>query len=316
MKSPNMMSTTGRIPVIAAPSPIPEIPASEIGESITRSGPNSSTSPERTLNGVPASATSSPTMKTEASRRISSASASFTACDSVSSRVPGWAATALGEDMLVDLALVRVRRGERELDARLDLLLGLGPDLRERLGHDALLPQPPSEQLDRIALRLPLRFLLFGAVVAAVDVADVVSVEAVGVQHQERGPVPATGAGDGAHGGVEHRADVLAVDLLGRDSERLAPRYEVAGGRLVVVVVFAGVDHGQLPERRHVHHLVEDALPERALAEEADRDLVGATHLRGHRCARRDSGRPGDDRVRAAVSVLVVGDVHRAALAA
>src|SRR5712691_633562 len=322
MKSPNMMSTTGRIPVIAAPSPIPEIPASEIGASITRSGPNSSTSPERTLNGVPASATSSPTMKTEASRRISSASASFTACDSVSSRVPGWAATALGEDMLVDLALVRERRGERELDARVDLLLRLGPDLREHLGRDALLLQPFGEQLDRIAPGLPLRFLRFGAVVAAVDVADVVTVKAVGVQHQERGPVPTPGALDGKLGSVEHGADVLAVDLLRWDSERLPARYEVAGGRLGVVrvfvieVVFAGVDHRQLPERRHVHHLVEDALPERALAEEADRDLVGATHLRGHRCARRDSRRPGDDRVRAEVPVLVVGDVHRAALAA
>ena len=52
-KSPNMMSTTGRMPVIAAPSPSPVIPASEIGESMTRSGPNSSTSPARTLNGVP-----------------------------------------------------------------------------------------------------------------------------------------------------------------------------------------------------------------------------------------------------------------------
>src|SRR6266480_2182048 len=30
MKSPNMMSTTGRIPVIAAPTPIPVIPASLI----------------------------------------------------------------------------------------------------------------------------------------------------------------------------------------------------------------------------------------------------------------------------------------------
>ena len=37
-KSPNMMSTTGRIPVIAAPTASPVIPASEIGESITRSG--------------------------------------------------------------------------------------------------------------------------------------------------------------------------------------------------------------------------------------------------------------------------------------
>src|SRR6266571_7492905 len=189
-KAPNLKSTTGRRPVMAAPSAIPVKPGSEIGESITRSGPNSSTSPERTLKGVPASATSSPTMKTEASRRISSASASFTACDSVSSRVPGWAATSLGEYMLVYLALVRVRRGERELDARVDLLLRLGPDLRERLGRDALLLQPFGEQLDRIALGLPLRFLLFGAVVGAVDVAHVVTVEAVGVQHQERGPVP------------------------------------------------------------------------------------------------------------------------------
>jgi hypothetical protein len=40
-----------RIPVIAAPRPRPEMPASEMGESMTRSVPNSSTSPERTLNG-------------------------------------------------------------------------------------------------------------------------------------------------------------------------------------------------------------------------------------------------------------------------
>ena len=74
-----MMSTTGRIPVIAAPSPIPVMPASEMGESSTRSGPNSSTSPDVTLNGVPASATSSPMRKTAGSRRSSSASASLTA---------------------------------------------------------------------------------------------------------------------------------------------------------------------------------------------------------------------------------------------
>ena len=86
-KSPNMMSTTGRIPVIAAPRPTPVIPGSEIGESITRSGPNSSTRPDSTLNGVPASATSSPMTNTVGSRRSSSRSASFTACDCVISRV-------------------------------------------------------------------------------------------------------------------------------------------------------------------------------------------------------------------------------------
>ena len=35
-KSPNMMSTTGRSPVIAAPTPMPVNPGSEIGVSITR----------------------------------------------------------------------------------------------------------------------------------------------------------------------------------------------------------------------------------------------------------------------------------------
>jgi hypothetical protein len=62
-------------------------PGSEIGVSITRSGPNSSTRPDSTLNGVPASATSSPIRKIVGSRRISSAIASLTALDRVISRV-------------------------------------------------------------------------------------------------------------------------------------------------------------------------------------------------------------------------------------
>ena len=87
-KSPNMMSTTGRMPVIAAPSASPVNPGSEIGVSMIRSGPNSSTSPARTLNAVPASATSSPITNVVGSRRSSSRNASLTACPSVSSRVP------------------------------------------------------------------------------------------------------------------------------------------------------------------------------------------------------------------------------------
>src|SRR5437763_1365983 len=162
-KSPNMMSTTGRIPVIAAPSASPVIPGSEIGESITRSGPNSSTSPDITLKGVPASATSSPMTYTVGSRRNSSASASLTACD---------------------------------------------------------------------------------------------------------------GVVDGEH--------VLPVDVLGGDAEGGAACEDLARRRLrvvrvlVVLVVLAQIDDGQLPEGRHVHHLVDEALPEGAFAEEADDDLVGA----------------------------------------
>src|SRR5207248_63432 len=125
-KSPNMMSTTGRIPVIAAPSASPVMPGSEIGESITRSGPNFSTRPDITLNGVPASATSSPITKTVGSRRSSSASASFTACAKVSVLV-----SVLGEDILGHLALVRERGVERERDARLDRGARLALDLLE-----------------------------------------------------------------------------------------------------------------------------------------------------------------------------------------
>src|SRR2546421_4765406 len=131
-KSPNMMSTTGRIPVIAAPTPRPVIPASEIGESITRSVPNSATSPLSTLKGVPASATSSPTTKTLSSRRSSSASASLIACPNVSS----------GIDVLGDLARIGERRVDRELHAAFDL----GANVVLELAHLRVVGQTPLEQ--------------------------------------------------------------------------------------------------------------------------------------------------------------------------
>jgi len=45
MKSMNMMSTIGRRPVAAAPTPSPMIPFSEIGVSMMRSPPNSLNNP-------------------------------------------------------------------------------------------------------------------------------------------------------------------------------------------------------------------------------------------------------------------------------
>src|ERR1700716_1319756 len=113
MKSPNMISTTGRSPVIAAPTPTPVKPASEIGVSTTRSEPNSSTSPERTLNGVPASATSSPKIQTRESRRISSARASRTACANVNSR---WEAS--GINVLLTLLHAGIGSGDGKFDRR------------------------------------------------------------------------------------------------------------------------------------------------------------------------------------------------------
>ncbi len=74
-----MISTTGRIPCIAAPMPAPTIAISEIGVLRTRSGPNSSTSPCVTPIEPPISAMSSPMMKTSESCRIAVASVSRTA---------------------------------------------------------------------------------------------------------------------------------------------------------------------------------------------------------------------------------------------
>src|SRR5579863_1236112 len=177
-KSPNMISTTGRSPVIAAPTPMPVNPASEIGVSITRWAPNSSTSPERTLNGVPASATSSPKMHTRESRRISSASASRTAWANVSSRS--------GINVLIYLVSARIRSRDRELHRRFHFASRLSGDSIERsLIRVALLEQPAAVQRDGIAFRLPVLLFLLRAVVFAVNVAHVVPAVAVRVGLQE-----------------------------------------------------------------------------------------------------------------------------------
>ena len=78
-KSWYMISTTGRMPCIAAPMPVPTIAISEIGVLRTRSGPNSASIPCVTPIEPPISAMSSPMMKTSSSARIALESASRTA---------------------------------------------------------------------------------------------------------------------------------------------------------------------------------------------------------------------------------------------
>src|SRR5579862_830785 len=179
------MSTTGRNPVIAAPTPIPVNPASEIGVSSTRSDPNSSTSPDSTLNGVPASATSSPKMHTRASRRISSASASRTACANVNSRI-----AVSGINVLVDLLNPRIRRGNRKLHGSLHLFARLVLNLLQRARIRNLLPaQPLPHVLDGIPLRLPLLLFLLRPVIFPVDVANVMPGVPIRIAKQQRRPL-------------------------------------------------------------------------------------------------------------------------------
>src|SRR5437879_904560 len=256
-KSPNMMSTTGRRPVIAAPTPIPVKPASEMGVSSTRSGPNSSTSPERTLKTVPACATSSPRRSTRGSRRNSSASASRTASPKVISRT---AAAASGIHVLPHFVESRERSRQCKLDGFLYLSFHFGVNL---IKAQMLRDEPVAENLDGIALGLPLLLFLLGAIVIAADVAHVMSHVAIGIGEKKRRTLALAGALDQPPGRHVDRTHVLPIYALGVDSERGRSRQDRARGGLgivrvlVVHVVFAHVDHRQLPQGGHVHHFVE-----------------------------------------------------------
>src|SRR5207249_11526105 len=118
------------------------------------------------------------------------------------------------------------------------------------------------------------------------------------------------------------RAPGLSVDALRLHAPPARPREHVAGDGLgarrvlAIEVVLAYIDDRQLPERGHVHRLVEQSLPQRPIAEEAHRDLTAAAHLRRQRGAGRDARGAADDRVGAEVARLRIRGVHRAALAA
>src|SRR2546428_2001737 len=253
---------------------------------------------------------------TRGSRRISSAIASRTASPYVSSR------TASGIDILVDLARLGVWRGQRELHAAVDLRLHVGADpLEDALVGEPMRRQPRGQGVERIVAGHPLALFVLRAVLA-VDVADVVAVVPVGLALEEGRPLAAPRALDQPLHGRVDELDVLAVDALGVDPEGPGARQDLAGdglaaGRVLAVeVVLADIDDGQLPESGHVHHLIEHALAQGAVAEEARRDLAGAPHLGRERGARRDARGAPHDGVGAAVARLGIGDVHRAALPA
>ena len=154
------------------------------------------------------------------------------------------------------------------------------------------------------------------------DVADVMAAEPIGVHQQKAGTVAAPRALHHLRCGRVDRANVLAINRFRREAERRGAARNVARRRLGVVrvlavhVVLAHVEHRQRPELCEVHRFVEDALTERAFAEEADRDAILPEHLRGVRRPGRQRRAAAHDRVRAQVPVLVVRDVHRAAFAA
>src|SRR5258706_11090839 len=176
-----MMPPPGRSPVIAAPPATPENPASEIGVSMTRDFPNSSTSPDKTLNGVPASATSSPIRHTVGSRRISSASASRTASPSDNSRT----ATS-GINVLLHFVQARILSLDRKFDRRINLNLGSRLNLIElRFVREFLPGEPIGKNFNGISFSHPGLFFGLAAILFAVHVADMMALIAVSVAQKK-----------------------------------------------------------------------------------------------------------------------------------
>ena len=145
--------------------------------------------------------------------------------------------------------------------------------------------------------------------------------EAVGLALEERRAPAGTRRRHRGCRGVAHREGVHPVDDLRRHAVGLRALGDVGHARdpgvrrrSTVEVVLADEDDRQLLDRGEVEPLVEGTLVGRALAEEADRDLVGSPQL--HRQA--ESGHhgvaPTHDRDRGQHPDRGVAEVHRSAL--
>src|SRR5688500_11678660 len=135
MKSMNCISTTGRMPMWAAPAAAPTIPASLIGVSMTRASPKRSASPSVTLNAPPYAPMSSPMQKTFGSRSISSESPCRIASRKVDSAISALPALrgvvrppSLGTLVLLDRLRAPLAVPERHLGGR------LGENAGQRIG--------------------------------------------------------------------------------------------------------------------------------------------------------------------------------------
>src|SRR5438270_2418052 len=302
-----MISTTGRMPAIAAPMPAPTIAISEIGVLRTRSAPNSSSRPCVTPIEPPISAMSSPMMKTSSSLRMTAPSASRTASRYVIS----------GIDVLEGVFGLRIGPVLRELERAVDDLRRLAVErLEVVVGETELVTQA----LDRIVVRGVLAVFL-----RAVDlrVTDVVAVHAVRLDVEENGAVAATRVLERFVRSFVHRLHVLAVDLdrahvvRERALRHVVPHRRVlpARRRLGPMVVLADEDRLRLPQLRKVERLVERADVRRAVAEERDCDarLIAQLERKAGAGDRRQAA--ADHCVRAVVAALDVVQVHRAAVA-
>src|SRR5260370_39842912 len=67
-----------------------------------------------------------------------------------------------------------------------------------------------------------------------------------------------------------------------RPAAHLARRRLRKVGVFIIEVILADIDHRQLPQRSHIHGLVEHSLAKRPIAEETNRYLITAAHFAPH----------------------------------
>src|SRR6266851_202662 len=119
-----------------------------------------------------------------------------------------------------------------------------------------------------------------------------------------------------------NRAHLLSVHSRGFDTECRSPAENSARRGLlivrvlVVLIVFADVNHGQLPQLRQVHYFVERSLPESPFSEEADCHPVRTESFCGESGAGGDADAATNNCVCAKITGCGIGDVHRSAFAA
>ena len=132
-------------------------------------------------------------MQTRESRRISSASASFTAC--VKCEFTLWHKDVQCIDILLHLIDAGIGRRDGELHSSFHLGASfIGDSIERGCVRVSLREQPLCVQLDGIALDLPLLLFLLGAVVFAIDVAHVMAAVTVGIDLQERRALAGAGS--------------------------------------------------------------------------------------------------------------------------
>src|ERR1019366_1618860 len=210
MKSTNAISTTGRMPAIAAPVAIPMNPVSEIGVSMTRAAPNSSAMPTVVPNTPPSLAMSSPIRNMFGFLRISLNTASRPARAMVRVRsepgAPDGAGCAMvnspsGVQALERVGCVGVLALAAETHRCIDLLLNLGLE-RSHIGRrrHCFAEQPLAVRGNRIDHRLALGF---GTIAAAVT--DEMPVQPLGFQFQNRSALTAPGALHRTAGSLENQ---------------------------------------------------------------------------------------------------------------